>query len=412
MAVKFETISPAANAQRVTRSPRHTFNLITRPWQIQPFLIAPVLPGETLKSFLHQSRTVSKPVLSPLVGWWLEHYYFYVKLRDLDDRATIESMMLDVSTSTVAMQTAASTYTYHPASTIDWVFKCEKRVVEEFFRVDGESYSAGTIDGVPTANLGIRHWSESATNEDPYLVPDLNVDLNANATITASEVQRALQQWTFMQQNKLTEMTFEDYLRAFGIRVPDAQEPYRPELIRFFRDWAYPTNHVSPTTGTPSSALVWTTQDRGDKDRFFIEPGFIFAVQVARPKIYLSRQSGAGASMMDSALSWIPPQYINNRAVSMKRFAAGAYPLPSNTDDYWIDVQDLLLHGDQFLNYSLATTGTNLVALPGVTDPDLSSVYPSATHADTLFAAASPANTLATDGVVDLHIATRLKDQT
>ena len=96
----------------------------------------------------------------------------------------------------------------------------------------------------------------------------------------------------------------------------------------------------------------------------------------------------------------------------MKRFAAGAYPLPSNTDDYWIDVQDLLLHGDQFLNYSLATTGTNLVALPGVTDPDLSSVYPSATHADTLFAAASPANTLATDGVVDLHIATRLKDQT
>ena len=68
--------------------------------------------------------------------------------------------------------------------------------------------------------------------------------------------------------------------------------------------------------------------------------------------------------------------------------------------------------GGDLINFSTATTGVNLVQLPVIGDPDLTSQYPSAAIADTLFAAASPANTLATDGVVDFHIATRLKDQT
>ena len=77
-------MAPARRTGRVTRGPRHSFNLRHRPFQIQPFLLAPVLPGETMKSLLLQSRAVTSPISNPLVGWWLEYYVFYVKHRDLD----------------------------------------------------------------------------------------------------------------------------------------------------------------------------------------------------------------------------------------------------------------------------------------------------------------------------------------
>ena len=67
---------------RVQRHPKHTFHLFTRPYQIQPFLIAPVLAGETMKNLLLQARVVTDPVQNRLIGWWQEYYFFYVKARD------------------------------------------------------------------------------------------------------------------------------------------------------------------------------------------------------------------------------------------------------------------------------------------------------------------------------------------
>ena len=40
---------------------------------------------------------MSEPVKSALSGWWLEHYLFYVKHRDLGDAQTLVNMMLDPS---------------------------------------------------------------------------------------------------------------------------------------------------------------------------------------------------------------------------------------------------------------------------------------------------------------------------
>ena len=70
--------------RRIPRNPKHPFQLRTRPFQIQPFMLSPVLPGETLKNLVLQSRVVSKPLVHPLVGWWCEYYFFYVKLRDIE----------------------------------------------------------------------------------------------------------------------------------------------------------------------------------------------------------------------------------------------------------------------------------------------------------------------------------------
>ena len=78
MAVVVQTQS-ARRTGRVTRSPRHTFQLRHRPFLLQPFMLAPVIPGETMKSLLLQSRAVTSPIANPLVGWWLEYYFFYAK---------------------------------------------------------------------------------------------------------------------------------------------------------------------------------------------------------------------------------------------------------------------------------------------------------------------------------------------
>ena len=63
---------------RHVRRPSHTFSLNQKPFQIQPFLLAPVLPGETLTNLLYQCRAVTKPITAPLIGWWYEAYFLMV----------------------------------------------------------------------------------------------------------------------------------------------------------------------------------------------------------------------------------------------------------------------------------------------------------------------------------------------
>ena len=51
--------------QRKMRAPHNNFHIKTRPWQIQPFCIFPVLPGETMQNAMWKSRVVSDPVTEP-----------------------------------------------------------------------------------------------------------------------------------------------------------------------------------------------------------------------------------------------------------------------------------------------------------------------------------------------------------
>lgn len=49
------TLQGAPRTGRRNRRPSHPFIIRHRPWQIQPILCAPVLPGETLKNVLWQA---------------------------------------------------------------------------------------------------------------------------------------------------------------------------------------------------------------------------------------------------------------------------------------------------------------------------------------------------------------------
>ena len=391
-----------ARTQRVPRRPEHTFHLRQQAFQIQPFFIAPVLAGETMKSLLLQSRVVTDPVKNPLIGWWLEYYFFYVKLRDLDDRTSFESMVLDPNYNAAALQSAADVRYYHGASLINYSQKCLKRVTEEFFRDEGEAWNTWVIDTLPVAQTVSQHWLKSVRNDADYISVDIDVDgSDANTTIQASEVEAAMRQWELMRMQNMTEITFEEYLETFGVRGAVTQADYRPELLRYVRDFQYPSNTIDPTNGTPRSALSWKTVETAGKDRFFREPGFVFGVCVARPKVYRQNQSGSAVGIMDGAYDWLPALLHADPMSSMQKRTALSAPLTSNTDAYWVDVRDIFLHGDQFINFALTEPDINAIGLPTAA---LQKKYPTSTDTDELWVTSATQKYIRSDGIVNMTV--------
>lgn len=408
--------SPRVN--RKTRSPQHTFFLRQRPFVITPFLLAPVLPGETFKNGVLQCRAVTEPLLagrgSAICGWWLEHYVFYVKFSHMPHADVFRNMMIDPSASTAAAADAVlNSAWYHPGSGINWTKECLIPVVEAYFRDEGETWDAHVIDGEPIAQIqGNSFWDSVATSVE-NLAGDFNIDLNADSTIKASEAAKALLMWEMLRERNLTEMTYEDYLRTFGVKVDPEVDAGVPELLRYSREWQYPNNTVNPVDGVPSSAVSWGLNVPINKDRYFKEPGFVFGVSVARPKVYLNEQRGAGASLLQDGVSWLPIMLRDNDFSSMKQVTKAGSVLPTATaDGFWVDVADLFMHGDQFIHHSVSNTqypvGGPMMALPGA---DLNVRYPTEAMVDGLFKDVA-ANFLSQDGVLRLSILGTLTDTT
>lgn len=411
-AVSAMSVPPAG---RVTRRPTHTFNIRHTPFDIQPFLLAPVIPGETMQNALIQARAVSSPVRNRLIGWWLEYYVFYVKHRDLTDREEFVEMMLNPNWTMADVDSdTASTFTYFYGHTINWTQLCLQRVVEEYFRDEGELWNAAVngTSSLPKAAINGNSWIDSM-----YFSSDMpDDDLPTESTdLPLSEMDQAYRHWEFMRANALTTMSYEDFLRTYGVR-PD-REQHKPELIRYLREWQYPSNTIDPEDGSATTALSWSIAERADKDRFFKEPGFIFGVTVARPKVYLSRQEGSAAGMMNNAFSWLPAILGADPYTSLREFtggnAAGRGPIQTTgSEAYWVDVRDLLIYGDQFLNYARtldAADNPNLVQLP---DPGtLQRRYASDGDIADIFTGDS-GGYVEQDGIVNLNILGTQKDYT
>ena len=409
-------VSESKAERRKLRRPRHVHQVRHRPWQIQPFMIAPVLPGETLKNMQLQSRCVTDPIVNPLVGWWLEFYYFYVKHRDLAERDTLMNMVL-TNASTSSLNAAAKVETYHAAGMPDYAQLCLNRITDTYFRNEGEATLAGQIGNLPAASIASDTWLDSvkAASTNPAVDPKLpgqdDLPDDDQHGMTA-----AYDQWQFMKQEKLTDLTYEDFLKSYGVRgkaVEAVVDEHKPELLRYIRDWTYPTNTVNPATGVPASACSWATAERADKDRFFSEPGFIVGLTCARPKVYLSKQKGSAVDMLSDAFSWLPAVLADDPWTSLRQFANTAGPLAGNVTDaagYWVDLRDLYIYGDQFVNFALTATDAGLVALPTT---GLQKRYPVAADADALFVdAAGGKNLVRQDGVTQLQILSRLSDET
>jgi len=402
------SLSTAVQKARVPRTPKHTFNLVQRPYEITPFMIAPVLAGETLKNLLLQCRTVSTPLENRLIGHHLEHYFFYVRLRDMVDETDLVAMLMDTdATANVNKIASTSVYKYARSGAPDFVTMALDSVVKHWFRDEGDTAShVGSVTGLPLAMwTNVKGILESE-------VADSAIESTTIADTTpAGDYQKQWDTWMFMRQMQLTEVSFEDYLASFGVRIPDA-ELKRPELIRMVKNWTYPTNTLDGD-GTINSQASWSVQERADKDRFFKEPGFLFGVSVARPKVYISQQDQSAVSLLGEAFAWLPAMMKDNPETSLKKIQANsaAFPFTSASTptggqfdadlNYWVDVRDLFLYGDQFVNRTQGADVNN--AVPGDNLVDFhAKKYPSSAGLQLI--GKSDILTYESDGIVSLNI--------
>lgn len=450
-----EVVRDAPKVGRKLRKPSHNFRVYPIPFVIQPCLIAPVLPGETLNNLLLQATAQTHPLADSFGGWWTEFYFFYVKHRDLDQRDLFTQMHLDAEADlSAAMTVPVSGYTYFAGNGIDWVQKCLQRVVMEYFRNEGEAFADATtgfeIDtGVylPLAKVNGESWAQSiildgATPENESELPG---ESEPGVDVEQPEVPAAYaahyRHWQAMRDMKLTAATFEDFLKSFGVTPPaqDKEELHTPELIRYIRDWEYPSMSAFPYTyeapppevggdpvpiATSASAMAcrWRIAERADKKRFFPEPGFVFGVTVLRPKTYHSEQKGAAVQMLDAAIPWLPAVLADAPYTSLKKVESGTAVLTNSTADWWLDAKDIFMHGDQFVGFPSSMRqwdplqmGINHATLPDVDTGGINRSYPSA---DDISALALPILQLemgqgascVVDGRVDLEILARLED--
>lgn len=411
MSLSTQLMQHVGAVSRKTRRPAIPFQTKVKPFQIAPFFMHPVLPGETLKKAMLQAKCLSAPLASDMVGCHAELYWFYVKLTDLDEREKLKQMVVDptydavaagLTTTTPNLWTFCNAGVGNPA--IDFGQMCLDRVVSVYFRNEDQQPGDFMLGGQYAARVLRESSIQSIMLATDLASADVDVDLDGDGTITAQEVENAHAQWLSLVTNGLTEKSYADWCKSYGITLA-REELHEPENIRYMREWTAPTRLVDPSTGAPTAAYAWNLQESLDKDRFFKEPGFLFGVQVFRPKIIIGNYTGGLSNFLADGMSWLPGEVLNSAAYGLREFAAGTGPVPAATGAYVIDLRDLLMYGEQFVNFDLSTDGENVVALPAA---DMSvKDYVSAADVTALFAGAN--EYIRTEGQITLNILSQLQ---
>lgn len=401
-------LQPAQKTERIGRYPKFPFQTQEVPFSAVPFLLAPVLPGETLQNLYMEARVVSDPVASPLIGWKKEYHFFYVRITDLLVDA-IRDMFVDPTntdlTATLGIASNDTAY-YRAKGGIDYRRRCLQKVMEHYFRDDGEAWNK-TVDsaGYPMVQFKDNLWMDSLTDKD--LMPE--GPAIASAT-DAGDLDRLMDAFEHLRALGINSMTYEDWLRSHGIAIPNKDEG-KPEHIARFSDFQYPSNTIDPANGAPTSALSWVFKNSARDPKFFKEPGFILGVSITRPKLYYSGLAGDMASFMGRAWDWMPNYLSAMPETSLKFFAGDTGPLGDRTtapDGYWADMRDVLLYGDQFQNRTAfnavpANVGSqHLVALP--TGDTFDSKNVTETMVKQLFVTPASAFYVRQDGFVSLNV--------
>ena len=320
------------NVSRRMRRPQHPFMLKTKPFGLYPFMIAPVLPGETMKNALLQSRVITDPIKNRIMGWHKEYYLFYCKMTDLDGWEDFKEMHLDPDKSMAAYASTAKAayYEYNDGTdaTVGWMTQCYQRVVEEYFRDEGEAWNVQVL--TEDANIAVAQVTNNSWLDSAILAANLptGTDVDTVDVVTPGELDPAYRVWQQLMAEALINMSYEDYLRSFGIRGQAViAGSKRPELLRYIRDWQYPSNTINPATGAATTAVSWALRETANKDRFFTEPGFIIGITCTRPKTYNSNVRGSLTCAMSRAQDWLPAILRDDPWTSLKKFDDADGPL-------------------------------------------------------------------------------------
>lgn len=358
-----------------------------------------------------ESRVITDPVLNPIIGWKKQYMLFYVKITDLLLDAAKE-MFVDPTNSdigaTLGLANNDSVF-YTPKGGIDWTKRALHRVVAEYFRDEGElATDFNTASGLPIVQIRENTFLDSITDKDDLPEGDL---LSGASDI--GDLDRLLNAFEQLRALGMANMTYEDWLRSNGVSIPEKDED-KPEMLASFSDFQYPTNTVDPSTGTPASAVSWVFRNGERKPKYFKEPGFVIGISITRPKIYFGGLAGSALSHASRAWDWVPNYLREAPETALKMFNVDGGPLGgrlTNTDQYWLDMRDELIHGDQFQNMVAfpadsadpATVGANhLLALP---DANLNWKYPTEAMCKSFFVdAGGTATHVRQDGYCSLSV--------
>lgn len=415
-------VNPRPIQKRIPRSPVHHFNVRSKPYEVTPLMIAPVLPGETLSSLTFNATMVSDPIKNSLIGWHHEYFFFYVKHRALshwDTTGLLQSMMLDVTQTATALAAGANDTPYYTfKGGIPYMKACLQAVVNEYFRDEGEDHTTALLDQYPAVQIPQESWFHSIKKEsagaDDLELPGVD-EMEELDILPGFSTQYA--QWELLRDANQTDLTYEDYLRSYGVSIPKSEdeggtpdERHRPELLRHIRKFVQPANTINPADGVPASVLYGRFTESLEKRRYFKEPGFIIGLSVTRPKLYLSNQKGSAVGMLKDYLGWLPAVLQGAPYTSVYEVLDSVTDgiLQNQTEDYWLDLKDLYIHGDQFCNYAMTAADTHAIALPSAT---LEVKYPTEPMVDTLFKTVG-AEYIKQDGVCFVNVLGGLKDTT
>lgn len=404
-------INAVQQVPRMKRRPQHPFNLETRPFLLQPFHIAPVMPGETLNKISLKSRVVTKPLAESLVGWWKEYFFFYVKLTDIDP--DLGQLFVDPDYDSTGFDTASARVEHFQRPGKDWVKLCNDLIGATFFQDEGSTML--TRDSLPLTAVKSNNWTDSLILESD-VTPDAAV-----GTTEISDLQDQVSAFEQMRMLRMSEMGYADYIKSYGVRTTNIERG-EPELLRWISDFTYPSNTINPSDGAPSSACSWSFTENMEKPRFIKEPGFIFGCTVARPKMYMANVAGTLTSRMETAEHWFPPYLMDDASSTIFKhdnsdLLINASALPTDpADEHYYDLRDLLMYGEEFTNVDIAYTDAKGADLPQLLNADRDiNKYPSDANVDELFTNAgvsAPENLVYEDGLVSLDISGRQKDMT
>lgn len=401
---------------RVGRYPTHDFNIRSLPFVAQPFMIAPLMVGETVKNIYLESRVVSQPILNPIVGWKQTYYFYKVRMTDLLLDAA-RDMFIDPTNTDISatLGVAANDQQFYTAKgSLDYARLAYRKVIEHYMRDQDELWSDyQTADGRAIVQFRKDMFLDSLTDKDK--MPE---GAAISTAIDAGDLERLMTAFEQLRAMGIANMTYEDWLRTNGINIPTKDEN-KPEFLASFSDWTYPTNTIDPANGTPRSAVSFVFKE-GKRGRWFCkEPSFLIGISVARPKIYFSGLAGNAAGFLSRAWDWSPNYLYASPETSLKNFAGDTGPLGDRTtapDGYWLDMRDIFLYGDQWQNHTpfnvvpADVPAEHMIALPdGAT---FKWKYPTEAQCKAFFVDAVNNAYIRQDGVVSLSVDGHMVDHT
>lgn len=403
---------------RVGRYPRHSFNIKSLPFTATPFMIAPVMVGETMKNLFMESRVVTDPIRNPLIGWKQQYYYFYVRITDLTLDAVRDMFVDPANVDLAATQGNAANdqFYYTGKGGIPYAKLGVKRIVDTYFRDQdqvADTYKTAAGDQY-IVQFQQEMFLDSLTDKD--LMPEGSAISGAT---DAGDLERLMMAFEQLRAMGVSNMTYEDWLRSNGIAIPNKDEN-KPELLARFSDYSYPANTIDPTSGVPRSAMSWVFKQGERSPKAFKEPGFIIGISVTRPKVYFAGLAGNIAAHLGRAWDWSPNYLWSMPQTTLKNFAGDTGPLGDRTaapDGYFLDMRDAFLYGDQWQNHTAfandpVVSGDNhMVDLPD--GANFNWKYPTETECKSFFVdSAGTATFVKQDGYVSLSIDGQMVDHT